>query len=60
MEEAADIVMTPKTDLSMVGVDTIITAGEDATIIAKGKEKTITASICNPYIHRIQYGYLQY
>ena len=52
MEEAADIVMTPKTDLSMARVDTIITAGEDATVIAKDKdkEKTLKGSICcNPY-----------
>ena len=39
MVEAVDIIMTQKTDLSMVAVDTIIMAGEDATIIAKDKEK---------------------
>jgi hypothetical protein len=60
MVEAEDIVMTQKTDLSMAAVDTVITAGEDATVIAKHKEKTLKASICNEYIHRIEYGYLQY
>ena len=43
MVEAEDIVMTQKTDLSMAAVDTVITAGEDATVIAKDKEKTLTS-----------------
>lgn len=38
--EEANIVMMPKMDLIMAAVDTIIMAGEDATVIAKDKEKT--------------------
>lgn len=55
MVEAEDIVMTQKTDLSMAAVDTVITAGEDATVIPKDKEETLKASICNEFIHRIEY-----
>jgi hypothetical protein len=58
MEEAEDIVMTQKTDLSRVAVDTIITAGEDATVIAKDKEKTIKAKHLQCMF--IEYRYLQY
>ena len=39
MVEAADIIMTQKTDLSIAAADTIIMAGEDATVMAKDKEK---------------------
>ena len=50
MVEAADILMIQKTDLSMVAIDIIIMAGEDATVIAKDKDKTLKGSICcNPY-----------
>jgi hypothetical protein len=37
--EEVDIVMTPETDHIMPAVDIVITAGEDATIIAKGKKQ---------------------
>jgi hypothetical protein len=46
----------------MVAIDIIIMAGEDATVIAKDKdkEKTLKEASAAIHIHRIEYGCLQY